>query len=84
MELRDKLTMIATDYDRKYNGDNIYALGIILKRIDEYVMPAIEGGTSPARALYDNFNDRLLGAFEKALKLPRTFGGGGKDRGRPA
>jgi hypothetical protein len=34
--------------------------------------------------LYDNFNDRLLTALEKAAGVPITYGGGGKDRGRPA
>ena len=85
LPLEVRLTMAVTEYDRKLEAKgniNFYRLGIILKQLDK-VHEEIAEGKSVARALYDNFSDRLLSALEKAAGLPLTYGGGGRDRGRP-
>ena len=90
--LRVALSHALTRFDRleeakaienpKRNSHNVYALGIYLRRLDD-VMEEIEAGSSLARALYDNFNDRLLTFMEKTAGLPITYGGGRADKGRP-
>jgi len=78
--------MALTEYDRKQSKKscyNRYALGIYLRNLQQ-VADDVEAGASIARALYDNFNDRVLSACEKAVGLPLTYGGGGHDKGRPA
>lgn len=67
-------------WDRRQR--NPHAGAIALQRLDE-AWAEYEGGKPLARALYDNFNDRLLTALETAADLPVTYGGGGADRGRP-
>ena len=59
-----------------------YAGAIALTRLDD-ALAEVAAGTSLARALYDNFNDRLLTALERAAGLPITYGGGAHDQGRP-
>ena len=53
---------------------NVYALGIMLGRVDS-VVADIACGASLPRALFDNFQGPLLAALEKAFNLPRTNGG---------
>ena len=90
--LRDKLAHEVTRFDsaeeakaaknpRRYYH-NVYALGLYLGRVDS-VIADVAGGTSLARALYDNFQDRLLTRLEKACGLPVTYEGGSHDTGRP-
>jgi len=62
---------------------NPHALGIALLRLDE-ALAEVATGKSLARALYDNFNDRLLTRLEKAAGVAVTYGGGRDDTGRPA
>jgi hypothetical protein len=50
--------------------------------LDE-ALAEMTAGKSLARALYDNFNDRLLTALETAAGVPVTYGGGARDKGRP-
>lgn len=83
--IRDKLVSAVTQYDMrqaKRKGHNIYALGHYFKAIDN-VESDVDNGASLARALYDNFSDRLLSAVERAVGLPLTYGGGGQSTGRP-
>jgi len=61
----------------------IGAAGVALKAL-ERAESEHKAGASVARALYDNFNDRLLTRLERAAGVPVTYGGGGQDRGRPA
>ena len=61
---------------------NHHAGAIALLRLDE-ALAEVAAGKSLARALYDNFNDRLLTALEHAAGLPITYGGGAADTGRP-
>ena len=62
---------------------NSHAGAIALLRLD-VALDEISVGKSVARALYDNFNDRLLTALEKAAGVPVTYGGGSDDKGRPS
>jgi hypothetical protein len=62
---------------------NIYRLGLLLNQLEK-VDNEVSQGVSLARALYDNFDGRLLTRLEKAVGLTPTFGGGGHDTGRPA
>lgn len=84
-DLYRTLTHTVTAFDRKEEGKrgyNHYALAIYLSRCSD-VIAEMESGKSLHRALYDNFNDRLLTALEKTCKLPVTYGGGACDTGRP-
>jgi hypothetical protein len=78
---RSKLTSAIARWDRRQR--NPHAGAIALQRLDE-ALEEIAAGKSLARALYDNFNDRLLTVLEQAAGLPVTFGGGAHDTGRPA
>jgi hypothetical protein len=81
-----KLTTALIKYDqrqRRGKYHNPHALGIYLKGLAE-VEREVDAGASVARAIYDNFNDRLLTALEKAVGVPVTYGGGSQDKGRPA
>jgi hypothetical protein len=62
---------------------NYYAIGIMLSALDQAEADMVKRGSTLAQALYDHFNDRLLTRLEKAVGLEPTYGGGGKDRGRP-
>ena len=62
---------------------NIYRIGLLLQRLAE-VEAEVTAGASLARALYDNFTDRLLTRLEKSAGLAVTYGGGRADTGRPA
>jgi hypothetical protein len=79
--LGPKLESAIAQWDRRQR--NPHAGAIALQRLDQ-ALTEVRDGKSLARALYDNFNDRLLTALEKAAGLPVTFGGGAHDRGRPA
>lgn len=68
-------------WDRR--NKNHHAGAIALLRLDE-ALAEHAAGKSLARALYDNFNDRLLTALETAAGLPVTYGGGSEDKGRPS
>jgi hypothetical protein len=84
-DLRARLVHAATEYDmkREAKGDvNPARLSLIFARLD-LVEQEIAAGTSVARALYDNFNDRLLTVLEKAAGVPVTYGGGKRSTGRP-
>ncbi len=75
-----KLTAGRRGIPRAYH--NPYALAHYcagLERVDE----ATDSGTSLARALYDNFQGRILTALERAVDLPPTYGGGAQSTGRP-
>ena len=61
---------------------NVYRFGLILERLDR-AQQARAAGASLARSLYDNFNDRLLTALERAAGVAVTCGGGARDTGRP-
>lgn len=78
--LKTKLEATIAAWDRRQSNPSAGA--IALQRLDD-TMAEIISGTSVARALYDNFNDRLLTALEKAAGVPVTFGGGAHDTGRP-
>lgn len=83
---RFKLDMAITEYDRRESTKAHYnpnGLGLMFKRLQEYVIPEMAAGSTLAQALYDNFNDRLLTALEKACGLPVTYGGGKQSKGRP-
>lgn len=83
--LHETLITAATRFDRAQEGKrdyNRYAMAIYFGRIDEAISE-IANGKSVARALYDNFNDRLLTVLEKAANVPVTYGGGTQDKGRP-
>lgn len=80
-DLRNKLIHAITVWDKRQR--NPYAGAIALGRL-ELALAEIEAGKSVARALYDNFNDRLLTRLEKAAGVSVTYGGGGADLGRPA
>ena len=84
LPLENRLLSAVTQYDAKLEArqPNMYRLGIILKQLDK-VYTEIAEGKSVARALYDNFSDRLLTALEKAAGVPVTYGGGAKSKGRP-
>jgi hypothetical protein len=60
---------------------NIYALGLYLGRVDS-VIADMACGMSLHRALYENFQDRLLTYLEKGFALPATYCGGGQDKVR--
>lgn len=77
---RRKLEHAIAVWDRKQRNPNAGAIALL--RLDE-AMAEWEQGKSLARALYDNFNDRLLTALEKAVGVAVTYGGGRNDRGRP-
>jgi predicted GNAT superfamily acetyltransferase len=89
--LEFKLEHVVTAFDTKEEAKcakrgrhfNHYALSIYLGRVAE-VVALVESGVSLHRALYDNFQDTLLTALEKACALPVTYGGGAHDTGRPA
>ena len=80
MTLRNKLVHEIAKWDRR--NSNPYAGAIALRALDR-AFGEIETGASVARALYDNFNDRLLTHLEKAAGVAVTYGGGGHDKGRP-
>jgi hypothetical protein len=80
MNLRIKLESAIARWDRRQR--NPHAGAIALLRLDE-ALAETAAGKSLARALYDNFNDRLLTALETAAGLPVTCGGGASDKGRP-
>ena len=80
MTLEAKLAAAITQWDKRQRNPNAGA--IALRRLDD-ALAEIKAGKSVARALYDNFNDRLLTALEKAAGVPITYGGGGHDKGRP-
>jgi hypothetical protein len=80
MELKQKLESAVAQWDRRQR--NPHAGAVALRRLDD-ALAEVSAGKSLARALYDNFNDRLLTALEKAAGLPVTLGGGAHDRGRP-
>lgn len=90
-DLASKLAHLVTAFDRKQEAvaakrgrpHNIYALAIMLRAVDRAVAD-VGAGASVARALYDNFNDRLLTHLEKGCGVAVTFGGGAQDKGRPA
>ena len=84
LPLEYRLLSAVTQYDAKLEArqPNMYRFGIILKQLDK-VYTEIAEGKSVARALYDNFSDRLLTALEKAAGVPVTYGGGAKSKGRP-
>lgn len=90
-KLRRTLVHAVTQFDareeakaakNKRHHHNVYALGIYLGRVDS-VIAAVACGDSLSRALYDNFQDTLLTALEKACGVPVTYGGGSHDTGRP-
>jgi hypothetical protein len=83
--IKAKLIKAANAHDFKNVGKpgyNIWASAHYEKAIDA-IEEDVDKGKSLARALYDNASDRFLSALEKAVGLPLTYGGGGKDRGRP-
>ena len=80
-ELRRKLESAIAQWDRRQRNPNAGAIALL--RLDE-ALQEVAAGKSVARALYDNFNDRLLTCLEKAAGLPVTYGGGAHDKGRPA
>lgn len=91
-KIRLKLVTAAIKADQRLSANearnprsrvNIYRIGHFLRAIDN-IEADVDKGKSLARALYDNANDRFLTNLEKAVGLEPTFGGGGKDRGRPA
>jgi len=85
VKLHRTLSHAVTVFDTRQSKKkfyNHYALSLYLGRVND-VCDAVEAGTSLGRALYDNFNDRLLTALEKTCGLPVTYGGGGHDKGRP-
>jgi hypothetical protein len=79
--MKAKLEAAIAQWDRRQR--NPHAGAIALQRLDD-AMGEIAEGKSVARALYDNFNDRLLTLLERAAGLAITYGGGAHDRGRPA
>jgi hypothetical protein len=81
MTLRIKLEHAICVWQAKQR--NPYAGGIALVRLDR-ALEEIVAGKSVARALYDNFNDRLLSSLERAAGVPVTYGGGARDTGRPS
>ena len=84
--LRTKLAHTVTTHDikeSKKKGYNPNALALYIGRVDD-VCNDVAAGASLGRALYDNFNDRLLTTLEKACGLPVTYGGGSQDKGRTA
>lgn len=81
--MKQKLEHAITQWAARSKTNSVYALGIALQRLDEALTEHARG-KSLARALYDNFNDRLLTALEKAAGLPVTYGGGRDDKGRPS
>lgn len=81
MTSRAILESAIAQWDRKQR--NPHAGAIALQRLDR-ALDEVAAGKSLARALYDNFNDRLLTALEQAAGLPVTYGGGAADKGRPA
>ncbi len=81
MELRDKLSSAIAKWDKRQK--NPHACAIALLRLDD-ALEEISAGKSLARALYDNFNDRLLTALEQAAGVEVSYGGGRDDKGRPA
>ena len=81
MPLKLRLESAIAQWDRRQR--NHHAGAIALQRLDE-ALAEVDTGKSVARALYDNFNDRLLTALEKAAGVPVTYGGGAQDKGRPA
>ena len=80
-DLKQRLESTIAQWDRRQRNRSAGAIALL--RLDE-ALQEVTDGKSLARALYDNFNDRLLTALEKAAGLPVTFGGGAHDRGRPA
>ena len=81
-----KLVTAINKYDErqaKMKYYNRYALPQYLAAIQK-VREEVASGKTLARALYDNYNGRLLSALEKSVGLPLTYGGGGADKGRPA
>lgn len=85
MELRYRLAKVITAHvarSKRYSSPAA-AERLMLERLD-VAFTEIEHGKSIARALYDNFGDRILTALEKAAGVPVTYGGGGKSTGRPA
>ena len=80
MDLRMKLESAIARWDRPQRNPHAGALALL--RLDE-ALAEIAAGKSLARALYDNFNDRLLTALETAAGLPVTCGDGASDKGRP-
>ena len=78
--LRNKLESALARWDRRQRNPHAGALALL--RLDE-ALAEIAAGKSLARALYDNFNDRLLTALETAAGLPVTYHGGASDKGRP-
>ena len=79
--MKSRLEAAIAQWDRRQK--NHHAGAIALLRLDE-ALAEVSTGKSLARALYDNFNDRLLTALETAANLPITYGGGAADTGRPA
>lgn len=80
-DIKTKLESAIAQWDKRQRNHHVGALA--LQRLDE-ALAEVAAGKSLARALHDNFNDRLLTALEKAAGLPVTFGGGAHDTGRPA
>lgn len=78
--IRTKLEAAISRWDRRQRNPHAGALALL--RLDEALLE-VDAGKSLARALYDNFNDRLLTALETAAGLPVTYGGGAADTGRP-
>lgn len=78
--LKRKLEHAVAVWDRKQS--NPFAGAIALRRLDD-ALADHAAGYSLARALYDNFNDRLLTELERAAGVAITYGGGAQDRGRP-
>jgi AraC-like DNA-binding protein len=84
--IRAGLTRAVTRYARSQENRksyNRYALGQYLIRMDEICRAVECGEATLARALYDNFNDRLLTYLEKAAGVKITYGGGAADKGCP-
>jgi len=81
-KLRQTVLAHVARNERRFSNPTAAAalmLGALQRSKDAY-----NSGTSLARALYDEFNDRILTALEKAAGVPVTFGGGRDDKGRPA
>lgn len=80
VDLKAKLESAIAQWDRRQRNPSAGALA--LSRLDE-TLAEVANGKSVARALYDNFNDRLLTRLEQAAGVAITFGGGAHDTGRP-
>lgn len=71
-EIKLKLESAVTEWDIKQSGKRGYnpnALYIMLKSIDDNVMPFIESGKDLKTALSNGFQDRILTFLEKKMGI---------------